>query len=168
MDLSKKEYKLKIKTEFVNHIPYQEKLKLNEIHIIAFAEQGKSVFMSNGHFVGNIPSEILRNYCDQADLIYGFITIYPLLNLSAIARKYFRKIMSESDQLNFEKIIRRIFDLEINLIKSKHIIFDFTCAVKNKEFIKQCIKKVAREIEQKKFNLEICEIWFDEFEFPEQ
>ncbi len=167
MLLSKKEYKLKIKTEFANHTSYKEKLKLNEVHIIAFAEEGKSVFMANGHLVGNIPSEILRNYCKQADWIYGFVTIYPLLNLSAIARKYFRKDMSESDQLNFEKIIRRIFDLETNLIKSKHIIFDFTCAVKNKEIIKQCIKKVAREIEQKKSNLEVCEIWFDEFEFPE-
>lgn len=167
MDSSKKEYRLKIKTEFANHESYQERLKLNEIHIIAFAEQGKSVFMANGHFIGNIPSEIMRNYCNQADLIYGFVTIYPLLNLSAIARRYFRKIMSEPDKLNFEKIIRKIFDLETNLIKSKHIIFDFTCAVNNKDFIKECIKKVAREFEQKNFSLEICEIWFDEFVFPE-
>ncbi|MEO7310908.1 MAG: hypothetical protein ABIX01_10960 [Chitinophagaceae bacterium] len=84
------------------------------------------------------------------------------MNLSAIAKKYFRKEISELEKVQFEKIIRSIFNLDRLVIKSKHLIFNFTCAVQNKDFKKQSIKSIAREFEQLSSEIEICEIWFDE------
>ena len=152
---------MEIKTIYSNWENYDKKLRDKEVHIIAFAEEGKSVFKAHGHFIGNISQEVLLNYCYQANKMYGLITIYPLINLSAIAKKYFRKVMSEPEKMQFEKIIRRIFKLDTVFIKSKHLIFNFTCAVHNKDFIVQCINTVAKEYEQTNSEIEICEIWLD-------
>jgi hypothetical protein len=139
----------------------EQKLRNKEVHIIAFAEEGKSVFKAFGKFIGEISSEVLTNYCYQANRMYGFITLFPLLNLSAIAKKYFRKEMSEQEKVQFEKIIRSIFKLDTDFIKSKRLIFDFTCAVQNKDFIVQCINCVAKEFGNANSEIVICEIWLD-------
>ena len=83
------------------------------------------------------------------------------MNLSAIAKKYFRKEMTDLEKMHFQKIVRSIFKLDTEFIKSKHIIFNFTCAVQNKDFIDQCINSVAKEFEKPNSEIEFCEIWFD-------
>jgi hypothetical protein len=65
--------------------------------------------------------------------------------------------------MQFEKIIRNIFKLDKRCIKSKHLLFDFTCAVLNKDFIAECILKVAIEFKQPASEIEICEIWLDNY-----
>jgi hypothetical protein len=70
------------------------KLRHKQVLIITIAEFVKSVFRTYGEFIGNISHEVLRNYCDQANMMFGSITLYPLMNLSAVARKYLRKEMS--------------------------------------------------------------------------
>jgi hypothetical protein len=158
---------MKVKAIYSDWENIDQKLRDKEVHIIAFAEFGKSVFRTYGEFIGNLSHEVLRNYCDQANIMYGSITLFPLMNLSAVASKYFRKVMSETEKLQFEKIIRSIFKLETVFIKSKHLIFNFTCAVQNKDFIVQCINSVAKEFEHPNSKIEICEIWLDEAIFVE-
>ena len=75
--------------------------------------------------------------------------------------------MSEPEKVQFEKIIRSIFKLDTVFIKSKHLIFNFTCAVQNKDFIVQCINSVSKEFEHPNSKIEICEIWLDEAIFVE-
>lgn len=158
---------MEVKTIYSDWENIDQKLRDKEVHIIAFAEEGKSVFKAYGHFIGKISDEVLLNYCYQANRMYGYITLFPLMTLSAIARKYFRKEMSDPEKVQFEKIIRSIFKLDTVFIKSKHIIFNFTCAVQNKDFIVQCINNVAKEFEHPKSEIEICEMWLDEEIFIE-
>lgn len=153
---------MEIRTLYSNFENYDQKLRDKQVHIIAFAEEGKSNFMAIGNFIGNISHEVLLNYCYQANRMYGFITLHPLMNLSAIAKKYFRKEMSEPEKMQFEKIIRSIFKLDTIFIKSQHLIFNFTCAVHNKDFIVQSINSVAKEFEQPNSEIKTCEIWLDE------
>lgn len=155
---------MEIKIKFSEHDKIDDKLRNNDVHVIAFAELGKSVFRTYGEFIGNIPHVMLQNYCDQANMIYGYITLFPLMHLTVVARKYLRQEMKEIDKIRFERIIRDIFRLDTSFIKSKHIVFDFTCAVHNKDFIKKCISAIAFEIEQKNSRIEICEIWLDNYE----
>ncbi len=152
---------MEIKTVYKDWEDIDQKLRDKQVHIIAFAEEGKSNFKAYGEFIGKISNEVLLNYCYQANRMYGFITIYPLINLSAIAKKYFRKEMTETEKIRFEQIIRSIFKLDIVYIKSKHLIFNFTCAVQNKDFLVQCINSVAKEFQYPKSEIEICEIWLD-------
>lgn len=53
---------MKIKTIYSNYQNYEQKLRDKEVHIIAFAEEGKSVFKAHGHFIGNISQEVLLNF----------------------------------------------------------------------------------------------------------
>jgi hypothetical protein len=152
---------MEIITKYSNHGNIERKLRDKQVHVISIAEFGKSVFRTYGEFIGNISHEVLRNYCDQANIMYGSITLYPLMNLSAVARKYLRKEMSDTDKMHFEKIIRNIFKLDQGCIKSKHLLFDFTCAVLNKDFIAECISNVAKEYKEPNSGIEICEIWLD-------
>ncbi|MFZ1516121.1 MAG: hypothetical protein WAT21_12015 [Saprospiraceae bacterium] len=154
---------MEIITKYSDHGNIEWKLRDKQMHVITIAEFGKSVFRTYGEFIGNISHEVLRNYCDQANMMYGSITLYPLLNLSAIARKYLRKEMSETDKMQFEIIIRNIIKLDQECIKSKHLLFDFTCAVLNKDSITECISKVAKELIQPNSEIEICEIWLDNY-----
>lgn len=158
---------MEVKTVYSNWENIDQKLRAKEVHIIAFAEEGKSVFKALGEFIGKISHEVLLNYCYQANWLYGFVTLFPLMNLSAIAKKYFRKEMSVSEKVEFEKIIRSIFKLDTVFIKSKHLIFNFTCAVQNKDFIVQCINSIAKEFEHPNSKIIICEIWLDEAIFVE-
>jgi hypothetical protein len=154
--------RMEVKTIYSDWADIEQKLRDKQVHMIAFAEEGKSVFKAYGEFIGKISNEVLINYCYQANRMYGFITVFPLMNLSAIAKKYFRKEMTEPEKVRFEQIIRSIFKLDTVFIKSKHLIFNFTCAVQNKDFIVQCINSVAKEFEYPKSEIEICEIWLDE------
>lgn len=149
---------MEVKTIYADWENVDQKLRDKEVHIIAFAEEGKSVFKAYGEFIGKLSHEVLLNYCYQANRMYGFITLFPLMNLSAIAKKYFRKEMSESEKAQFEKIIRSIIKLDTVFIKSKLLIFNFTCAVQNKDFIVQCINSVAGEFEHQN---SLIEIWLD-------
>jgi hypothetical protein len=158
---------MEVKTIYSDWENIDQKLRDKEVHIIAFAEEGKSVFKAYGEFIGKISHEVLLNYCYQANRLYGFITLFPLMNLSAIAKKYFRKEISEPEKMQFEKIIRSIFKLNNVFIRSKHLIFNFTCAVQNKDFITQCINSVAKEFEHPNSEIKICEIWLDESIFVE-
>jgi hypothetical protein len=153
--------RMEITTKYSDHGNVEQELRDKQVHIITLAEFGKSVFRTYGEFVGNISDTVLRNYCDQANMIYGWTTLYPLMNLSAIARKYFRKELSAPEKMQFEKIIRGIFKLDTVFIKSKHLIFNFTCAVHNKDFFIQCIDSVAKEFEQTNSEIKVCEIWLD-------
>ncbi len=154
---------MNIITKYSAHGNIEQKFKDKQVHIITLAECGKSVFRTYGEFIGNISHEILRNYCDQANIMFGWITLYPLMNLSAIARKYFRKEMTEMDIVDFENIIRKIIKIDKLFIKSKHILFDFTCDVHNKVQIEKCLLKVAKEFENPYSEIEIFAIWLDNF-----
>ncbi len=158
---------MEIKMIYTDWKNIDEKLRNKEVHVIAFAEIGKSVFRTYAELIGKISHEVIINYCNQANKMYGYITLFPLMTLSAIARKYFRREMSEPEKVQFEKIIRSIFKLDTVFIKSKHLIFNFTCAVQNKDFIVQCINSVAKEFEHPKSEIEICEIWLNEEIFVE-
>ena len=132
---------MEIKTIYTDWKNIDEKLRNKEVHVIAFAEIGKSVFRTYAELIGKISHEVIINYCNQANKMYGYITLFPLMTLSAIARKYFRREMSEPE--------------------------NFTCAVQNKDFIVQCINSVAKEFEHPKSEIEICEIWLNEEIFVE-
>ena len=97
---------MEVKTIYSDWENIDQKLRDKKVHIIAFAEEGKSVFKAFGEFIGKISQEVLSNYCYQANRMYGFISLFPLMNLSAIAKKYFRQEMSEPEKVQFEKIIR--------------------------------------------------------------
>ena len=71
---------MEIITKYSDYGNIDQKLRDKEVHIIAFAEEGKSVFKAYGEFIGKISHEVLLKYCYQANRLYGFITLFPLMN----------------------------------------------------------------------------------------
>ena len=61
---------MEIKTIYTDWKNIDEKLRNKEVHVIAFAEIGKSVFRTYAEFIGKISHEVIINYCNQKPQSY--------------------------------------------------------------------------------------------------
>lgn len=121
---------------------YIDDLKQGYVHVVAFAEEGFSVFKAYLEFAFGIGVEEGVELCNRINRADETGTIWPKGNLTALPKRFFREPLRDTKALR--RNLRDSFVANRDFCKCHVLIFEFTCAVMNSHEIYKQIEDIYR------------------------
>ena len=127
--------KFRILQDNANWVDWDSDLKKKALHYVGFAELGLAFFRGYLMSTFNCKLDEAIRLCDQINRKDETGTIYPRGCMTGLPVRFFRSPLNHSNINQFRACLRDVFVANRDYCKSRDMVFDYRCAISNRDKI---------------------------------
>ena len=127
--------KFRILHDNANWVDWDSDLKKKALHYVGFAELGLAFFRGYLMSTFNCKLDEAIRLCEQINLKDETGTIYPRGCMTGLPVRFFRSPLNHSNINQFRSCLRDAFVANRDYCKSRDMVFDYRCAISNRDKI---------------------------------